>query len=90
MHALEKDIAKYKGKYDAGYDAIRSTRYERMIELGLIDRSNTLNWPIDDKWKEEQHWDWDKRNMEVYAAMIGQHGSGNWSHCPVTQGHRSV
>ena len=65
MHALEKDIAKYAGKYDAGYDAIRSNRYERMIDLGLIYRSNTENWPIDDKWKEDQHWEWDKRNMEV-------------------------
>lgn len=70
MHALEKDIAKYQGKYDAGYDAIRKARYERMIELGLIDRSNTVNWPMLDEWKETEHWEWDKRNMEVYAAMI--------------------
>lgn len=76
MHALEKDIAKYAGKYDAGYDAIRSNRYERMIDLGLIDRSNTENWPIDDKWKEDQHWEWDKRNMEVYAAMIDNMDQG--------------
>lgn len=76
MHALEKDIAKYKGKYDVGYDAIRTSRYERMIELGLIDRSNTVNWPIDDKWKEKEHWDWDKRNMEVYAAMIDNMDQG--------------
>ena len=76
MHALEKDIAKYKGKYDVGYDAIRSSRYERMIDLGLIDRSNTENWPIDDKWKEEQHWEWDKRNMEVYAAMVDNMDQG--------------
>ncbi len=76
MHALEKDIAKYKGKYDAGYDAIRSSRYERMIELGLIDRTNTENWPIDDNWKEKEHWAWDKRNMEVYAAMIDNMDQG--------------
>ena len=76
MHALEKDIAKYKGKYDAGYDTIRSTRYQRMVDLGLIDRSNTQNWPIDDKWKEDQHWEWDKRNMEVYAAMIDNMDQG--------------
>ena len=30
MHALEEDIAKYKGKYDAGYDAIRQARFERV------------------------------------------------------------
>jgi len=76
MHALEKDIAKYEGKYDAGYDAIRNARYERMIELGLIDRGNTKNWPIDDGWKEKEHWEWDKRNMEVYAAMVDSMDQG--------------
>ena len=70
MHALEKDIAKYKGKYDDGYQAIRDTRYKRMIELGVINPNSTVNWPIPDQWKETEHWEWDKRNMEVYAAMI--------------------
>ena len=76
MHALEKDIAKYKGKYDAGYDAIRDARYKRMIELGLIKESSTVNWPIPDDWKEKEYWDWDKRNMEVYAAMIDSMDQG--------------
>jgi arylsulfatase len=66
MHALEKDIA----KYDEGYDAIRNARYEKMVRLGLIDPDSTVNWPIADEWKEHEHWQWDKRNMEVYAAMI--------------------
>ena len=70
MHALEKDIAKYEGKYDAGYDAIRNARYEKMLKLGLINSSSTVNWPIANEWKEKEYWDWDKRNMEVYAAMI--------------------
>jgi arylsulfatase len=76
MHALEKDIAKYQGKYDEGYDAIRNARYERMIELGLIDRSNTVNWAMLDEWKETEYWEWDKRNMEVYAAMIDSMDQG--------------
>jgi arylsulfatase A-like enzyme len=76
MHALEKDIAKYKGEYDGGYDAIRDARYKRMIELGLIDQSNTINWPIPNEWKETEHWEWDKRNMEVYAAMVDSMDQG--------------
>ncbi|MCG8651232.1 MAG: sulfatase-like hydrolase/transferase, partial [Pirellulales bacterium] len=76
MHALEKDIAKYRGKYDAGYDAIRNARYRRMVELGLIDEQSTVNWPIPDQWKEKDHWEWDKRNMEVYAAMIDSMDQG--------------
>ncbi|TWT93584.1 arylsulfatase [Neorhodopirellula pilleata] len=76
MHALEKDIAKHEGKYDAGYDAIRDARYQRMIDLGLIRRDNTVNFPIPSNAKETKHWDWDKRNMEVYAAMIDSMDQG--------------
>jgi arylsulfatase len=76
MHALEKDIAKYEGKYDAGYDAIRGARYEKMLKLGLINSSSTVNWPIANEWKEKEYWDWDKRNMEVYAAMIDSMDQG--------------
>ncbi len=70
MHALQKDIAKYEGKYDGGYQAVRDDRYRRMIELGVIDEASTVNWPIPDEWKELEHRQWDIRNMEVYGAMI--------------------
>lgn len=76
MHALEKDIAKYEGKYDAGYDAIRKARYQKMIDLGLIDPSATVNFPLEDAWKETEFWEWDKRNMEVYAAMVDSMDQG--------------
>ena len=70
MHAREKDIAKYRGKYDAGYQAIRDARYRRLVQLGLVDEHATVNWPIPPAWLETEHLDWDIRNMEVYAAMI--------------------
>ncbi len=76
MHALPKDIAKYEGKYDAGYQAIRDRRYRRMVELGVIDQQATVNWSIPDEWKESEHLDWDIRNMEVYAAMIDNMDQG--------------
>ncbi len=76
MHALPKDIAKYEGTYDGGYDAIRAARYDRMLELGLIDANDTVNWPIQDAWKETEYWQWDKRNMQVYAAMIDSMDQG--------------
>jgi len=76
MHALEKDIAKYKGKYDDGYQAIRDARYKRMLELGLIDAESTVNWPIPEDWKEKEFLEWDIRNMEVYAAMIDNMDQG--------------
>ena len=36
MHAKPEDIAKHKGKYDAGYDAVRQGRMERLKKMGLI------------------------------------------------------
>lgn len=76
MHARERDIAKYEGKYDAGYEAIRKNRYERMIELGLISRDTAEYWPLDDGWKEDEYLKWDIRNMEVYGAMIDSMDQG--------------
>ncbi|KAA5545613.1 arylsulfatase [Roseiconus nitratireducens] len=76
MHALEKDIQRYAGKYDAGYDAIRQARYEKLISLGLIDADATTLFPIDPAAKEREFWEWDKRNMEVYAAMIDNMDQG--------------
>ncbi len=90
MHALDHDIAKYEGKYDGGYDAIRNARYERMVELGLIDRSNTENWAIPDEWKELEDWEWDKRNMEVYAAMIDNMDQGIGRIVESLERHRTV
>ncbi|MCO8121914.1 arylsulfatase [Stieleria sp. TO1_6] len=76
MHALDKDIQKYVGRYDDGYDAVRAARYQRMASLGVIDPKATTNFPISDKTKETEFWDWDKRNMEVYAAMIDNMDQG--------------
>lgn len=70
MHARERDIAKMQGRYDAGYDAVRHARYDKMVRLGVIDPDATVNWPLEDAWKETDYWKWDRRNMEVYAAMV--------------------
>ncbi len=35
LHALPEDIAKYEGRYDAGWEMIRKERYERQREMGL-------------------------------------------------------
>ena len=76
MHAREKDIAKYKGKYDAGYQSIRDARYNRMIERGVISSDNTVNWQFPAPLGEDKFFDWDCRNMEVYAAMIDSMDQG--------------
>ncbi|MDX1680724.1 MAG: arylsulfatase [Akkermansiaceae bacterium] len=77
MHALEKDIAKYKGRYDAGYEAIRQTRYQKMKELGVIEDHWALS-PGAQKWEgiEEDKRAWELRCMEVYAAMVDSMDQG--------------
>jgi arylsulfatase A-like enzyme len=76
MHALERDIAKYKGRYDAGYEAVRLARYERMKELGVI-RDWELS-PAPQPWAEipAGRRAWELRCMEVYAAMVDNMDQG--------------
>ncbi len=65
-------IDKYKGRYQAGWTALRQARHDKLIELGLIPNntpmvtmSTTPNWDaLSAKDKLYQ-----QRRMEVYAAM---------------------
>ena len=75
LHALEEDIAKYKGKYDAGYDAIRKARFERMKQLGVIDPKWALNTTVGN-WDAVENKAWEARCMEVYAAQIDRMDQG--------------
>ncbi|MEN6425528.1 MAG: arylsulfatase [Phycisphaerales bacterium] len=69
MHALEKDVAKYKGKYDEGYEPCRAARFERLKKMGLIRGDWELS-PQAGDWANFEQKDWEARCMEVYAAMI--------------------
>lgn len=75
MHALEKDIAKYKGKYDAGYGAIRKARFEKMRRLGLLDDRWEMS-PQAGDWENVENREWEIRCMEVYAAMVDNMDAG--------------
>ncbi len=75
MHALEKDIAKYKGKYDQGYAAIRKARYEKAKKLGLLDPRWAMS-PQAEDWDKVANKEWEARGMEVYAAMIDNMDQG--------------
>ncbi len=75
MHALEEDIAKYKGKFDRGYGYYRAQRFKRLKELGLIDPDWKLSKQAGD-WEKVKHKEWEIRCMEVYAAMIDRMDQG--------------
>ncbi len=72
LMAWPEDIRKYQGRYDAGYGAIRSGRYRKQMETGLIDSTYRLSEPTYEGWEsltgEEQ--EEEIRKMEVYAAMV--------------------
>lgn len=75
LHALEKDIAKYKGKFDGGYEPVRQARVERLRALGLIDPKWKVTRTIG-QWNEVENKKWESRCMEVYAAMIDNMDQG--------------
>lgn len=69
MQAPEDEIAKQKGKYDAGYDAIRKARFEKLKKLGIIGEDIKLTDTVGD-WDKVEDKKWEARNMETYAAMV--------------------
>jgi arylsulfatase len=72
MHALPEDIAKYKGRYDGGWDALRAERHRRMIKMGLVRKDWEIT-PRDEgvpSWADAKDKEWFARRMEVYAAMV--------------------
>ena len=78
LHAHDKDIAKYHGRFDAGWDKLREERLERMRNIGLLVRS----WPLTPRdatqppWEDAQHKSWESRRMEVYASQIDRMDQG--------------
>jgi arylsulfatase A-like enzyme len=72
LHAPEKEIQKYKGKYNIGWDSIREMRFRKLKKLGIISDQCVLTERGVDipAWKDEPMKEWQVRRMEVYAAMI--------------------
>lgn len=73
LHAPPAAIAKYKGRYDGGYDALREQRLKRQIELGLLGPSVVPHEAdLAPRWDslspEEKYVE--IRRMEVFAAMV--------------------
>ncbi len=66
-------IAKYEGRYEAGPQALRTSRLSRLAELGVLgDVVVNANLPELGAWEEmpEEQRAIASRNMEIYAAMI--------------------
>ncbi len=70
LQAKEEDIAKYKGKYDKGYNATRKARYAKQQELGIVSEKHQLTPSEHPKWKKLKRQDEKNEMMTVYAAMV--------------------
>jgi arylsulfatase len=80
LQALPQDIAKYKGKYNEGWEKIRESRYLRMLSNGIMgmDESVSPQDPDVPEWNslsQEEKNKWSGK-MEVYAAMIDRMDQG--------------
>jgi len=82
LHAHEADIAKYNGRFDAGWDALREARLEKLVASGILKDAwkLTARDPSQPPWSEaqadEQFRAWTLRCMEVYAAQIDRMDQG--------------
>jgi arylsulfatase/uncharacterized sulfatase len=72
VQAPAEFIAKYKGRYDQGWTALRQARRDRAAALGLVPANTsmatlptTLDWAAQDPQSQR----YEARRMEVYAAM---------------------
>lgn len=78
LHAKAEEIAKFRGAYDQGWDAVREARFARQKELGLVAPDAVLA-PINDETGPDVP-AWDEldpagqrlaaRYQEVFAAMV--------------------
>ena len=72
LHAPDEDIARYEGRYNLGWDALRIQRHARMVDMGVIKRKWEIT-PRDEvvvPWDDAQNRAWQSQRMEVYAAQI--------------------
>jgi arylsulfatase A-like enzyme len=72
LMAPEETIAKYKGRYAAGWDALRAERHGKQLKNGVVQE----RWPMTARdarvpaWEYASFREWEQRRMEVYAAQI--------------------
>jgi arylsulfatase A-like enzyme len=78
LHAHDEDIAKYRGRFDKGWDALREARLDKLVQWGMLDEAWKLSPrdPTQPPWSEAEHKAWLLRCMEVYAAQVDRMDQG--------------
>ncbi|MBK7950058.1 MAG: arylsulfatase [Deltaproteobacteria bacterium] len=73
LHAPAEDIARYAGRYDAGYEVLREERLARMQALGLVEEGVEAHSPSEpEPWAalSPERRRIEARLMETHAAMV--------------------
>lgn len=74
LQAPAESIALYKGKYDAGYEALFDARLAKQKELGIVaqDVTGPDLPPTSKRWNEltDEEKKLSAKKMEIYAAMV--------------------
>jgi arylsulfatase len=67
-------LSKYRGRYDAGYEALKASRWEAAKRIGVVPQSAELaaRHPMIEPWEDltEDERALETRGMEVYAGML--------------------
>ena len=71
LQAPPEAIAPFKGRYDAGYEAIRDGRLAKQKRLGLIP-PDTPPQPLPTPWADVRRKRFEARCMEIYAAQVAE------------------
>ena len=74
LHALPQDYAKYKGKYDSGWDSVRNSRLAKQREQGILPKTMKPSprpehipaWNDLERWRQK----YEANRMTTLAAMI--------------------
>lgn len=74
LHALPEDYAKYKGKYDKGWDGVRAARVAKQKDIGLLAKDLRASprpehlpaWEDMEPWRQK----YEANRMTTLAAMI--------------------
>jgi arylsulfatase len=78
LHAHEEDVARYDGRFDAGWDTLREERLARLVKEGIVgdDQELAARDPRVPAWEDNPAKAWDARRMEVYAAQVDRMDQG--------------
>lgn len=78
LHAHEEDIVKYKGRFDKGWDQLRTERLDKLVEWGILSKTWKLTHrdPTQPPWPHAEQKQWLLRCMEVYAAQVDRMDQG--------------